>query len=193
VSEYYFLVASLPFLSYDSEHALAPEEFLASAHEHLTPGDYATVAGARIDAPLELASGSRLAMVADWQRFERGLRNELVKVRAAKLETDAAQYVRTDEAGGDDTDRPGLADTAREAFGEESPLSGEDLLGRARWQFLNELEVGHFFDVDRLVIYHLKLQILARRRQFNRDDGERIFTAATNKIMNDYYQEQGKV
>jgi len=191
VSQYYFLVASLPFLSYDGDHAAAPKEFLASAREQLTPHDYAVVTSARIDAPVELQPGP--AVVTGWQRFERGLRNELVKVRAAKLGTDAAAHIRTDEAGRDDTDRTGLADIAREAFGEESPLSGENVLGRARWEFLNELEVGHFFDLDLLVIYYLKLQIVARRRQFNRDDGERIFRAATEKIVNDYYQEQGSI
>ncbi len=189
MSQYYFLVASLPFLSYDGEHAAVPEQFLASAREHLTPRDYVIVSSAGIDAPVELDTGS--AVVMSWQRFERGLRNELVKVRAGTLESDAAAYVRTDEAGRDDTDRTGLADIAREAFGEESPLSGENVLGRARWEFLSGLEVGHFFDLDILVIYYLKLQIVARRRQFNRDDGERIFRAATEKIVNDYYQEQG--
>ena len=189
MNQYYFLVASLPFLSRDSDRVSAPEEFLASAREHLTPRDYAAVCSARIDAPVELEPGP--VVVTKWQRFERGLRNELVKVRAAKLGTDAAEHIRTDEAGSDDTDQTGLTDAAREAFGEESPLSGEDLLARVRWEFLNELEVGHFFDVDRLVIYYLKLQLLARERLFNRDDGERAFRVATDRIMNDYYQEQG--
>jgi hypothetical protein len=191
VSQYYFLVASLPFLTYDGDHAPAPEHFLASAREHLTASDYAAVSGALIDAPLELQSGP--AVVTNWQRFERGLRNELVKVRAGKLGTDPSEYVRTDDAGRDDTDRAGLADAARESSGEESPLSGEDVLGRARWGFLNELEVGHFFDVDSLVVYYLKLQILARKRQFNTDDGGRVFRAATEEIMNNYYQGQGDV
>ncbi|MBU8912509.1 MAG: DUF2764 domain-containing protein [Spirochaetales bacterium] len=189
MNQYYFLVASLPFLSRDSDRASPPEEFLASAREHLTPRDYTAVCSARIDAPVELEPGP--PVVTKWQRFERGLRNELVKVRAARLGADPAEHIRTDEAGSDDTDQTGLTDTAREAFGEESPLSGEDVLGRARWEFLTELEVGHFFDVDRLVVYYLKLQLLARKRLFNRDDGERAFKAATDRIMNDYYQEQG--
>ena len=57
MSQYYFLVASLPFLSYDGERAAVPEEFLASAREHLTPRDYAIVSSARIDAPVELDPG----------------------------------------------------------------------------------------------------------------------------------------
>ncbi|MEE8440413.1 MAG: DUF2764 family protein [Spirochaetia bacterium] len=189
MSQYYFFVASLPFLSYDNEDQSTPEGFLADARKHLTPHECATVSRARIDAPVDLEPGP--PVVTSWQRFERGLRNELVKVRAAKLDGDAAEYLRVDEAGSDDTDRTGLADTARGAFAEESPLTGEDLLGRARWEFLNELEVGHFFDLDRLVIYYLKLQILARKRRFNRTDGERVFRLAKDKIVNDYYQEQG--
>lgn len=189
MSQYYFLVASLPFLSYDMEAAQSPDDFIAMAAEHLSAADYQVVSAATIDAPVELAPGP--PVITEWQRFERGLRNELVKLRAPKLGTDPAEYVRTDEAGNDDTERGGLSDSAREAVSEVSPLAGEDVLGRARWSFLSDLEVGHFFDVDRLVVYYLQLQLIARKRQFNTEDGKHLFTAATEKIIKDYYQEQG--
>lgn len=191
MSQYYYLVASLPVLSYDDPHAEEPETFLGTAADHLSESDFAVVASASIDAPVELErEGSVVSM---WQHFERGLRNELVKTRSARLGSDGSEFLRVGDSGSDDGDRPGLTETARTALSEHSPLAGEHLLSRARWAYLEDLESGHFFDVERIAIHYLKLQILARKRLFNREDGERVFAASTDKIMNDYYQEQGDV
>lgn len=191
MAQYYFLVASLPFLSYENPDAVPPEVFLKTAAEHLTGTDYEILESAQLE-PAD-GPGTDLPTLVQWNRFERGLRNELVRVRAAGLGVDPEQYVRPDMAGRQWTDESGVATVAREAVGEESPLSGEDVLGRARWARLDDLETGHFFDIDRLVIYSLKLQLLARKRLFDREGGEKAFRAATEKIMNDYYQEQGDV
>lgn len=191
MSQYYFLSASLPYLTYDEEHARTPEEFLTEARDHLTATDLQMLSRASIDAPVELQTAPQV--ISEWQRFERGLRNELVRIRAAARSADPERYVRRDEGGADETDHSGVPEIAREAFGEESPLSGEDVLARARWRFLDELEVGHYFDLDKLIVYYLKLQLIARRRQFTTEAGREAFTAATEKIMNEYYQEQGDV
>jgi hypothetical protein len=191
VSQYYFLVASLPSLSFDIMHAPEPEDFLESVREHTSASVYEAVKSARIDAPIDLVE--RPVLVNRWQRFERALRNALVKVRASSAAIDAAAYVRTDAAGGDETDQSGVSDIAKDAFAEESPLSTENVLGKARWRFLDDLETGHYFDADRLIVYYLKLQLLARRRQLNREDGERLYKEATDKIMTDYYEERGNV
>ncbi|MFW5685010.1 MAG: DUF2764 family protein, partial [Spirochaetota bacterium] len=85
-----------------------------------------------------------------------------------------------------------IGEAAREAFSHDSPLSGEDALDRARWRFLDDLEAGHYFDLDRVVIYFLKLQLLARRRLFTRTRGEERYAGITERIMNDYYQEHNE-
>ena len=106
---------------------------------------------------------------------------------------DPNDFIRLDRGGNDNTDPIELAEAAREAYNHESPLSGEDILNRARWFHLDELEVGHFFDLDRVIIYYVKLQILARRRVFTRAaEGERQFAAINERIMNDYYQERSE-
>lgn len=189
MGQYYFLGASLPFLSYESERPWSPSEFLETLRGQLSDRDLAVVNAAHIEAPEDIANSS--PVLTEWLRFDRGLRNQLARLRASELNLDAGEYVRTDEAGRDDTDRSGLSEIAREALTAASPLTGEHALGNARWRFLDDLEVGHYFDVDRLVIYYLKLQLLARRKMFNREDGEQHFVAITGKIMNDYYEEQG--
>ena len=43
---------------------------------------------------------------------------------------------------------PDTASLAAHAFKQESPMDAEDALNRGRWQFLENLKVGHFFDLD---------------------------------------------
>ena len=113
-------------------------------------------------------------------------------LRAPGASVEASRYVRLDEAGHDGTDPSEIAEGSREAFQHESPLSGEDQLNRIRWQYLDDLVVGHFFDLDRIIIYYLRLQLLARRRLFTRKNGEEQFARINETIMNDYYQEQSE-
>ncbi len=194
MSQYYFLVASLPLLSYENRDAMEPAEYLAMLADHLSPADLETVTSAGIDAPAskdESGATTGNATIESWTRFERGLRNSLVHLRASGS-SDPNDFIRVDRTGNDDTDPVELAEATREAYNHESPLSGEDILNRARWFHLDELEVGHFFDLDRVIVYYLKLLILARRRIFTRSEGERQFAAINERIMNDYYQERSE-
>ena len=191
MSQYYFLVASLPLLSYEQPDAADPDAFLGMLGEHLTEHDLAVVAGARLDAPIADAAFQNQTIRA-WERYERGLRNALVRLRAPGRSADPSQYVRADQSGSEGNDASWVADAAREALGHESPLGAEHALNRARWSFLDEIEVGHYFDLHRVIVYYLKLQILARRRLFDRSAGEAAFVRINETIMNDYYQEQSE-
>lgn len=208
MSNYYFLVASLPLLAYEEREASEPAEFLTMLAEHLTTGDLAAVAAARIDAPLGEESWSKEAVAPDvlgtayarpanpiisgWEAFERGLRNALVHMRSSARNADPYEHIRLDAAGHEDSDRLEIDEAAHEAFNNDSPLSGEEVLNRARWSFLDDMEVGHYFDLERIIIYYLKLQILARRRLFTRAEGEERFAQIQETIINDYYQEQSE-
>lgn len=191
MSQYYFLVASLPLLNYEQRDAVDPQEFLALLAEHLGASDLTQVRGAAIDAPQESFSSASPTIRA-WAAYERGLRNAIVRLRAARLSTEPGQYLRADESGDYGDGSAQIGEAAREAMGHDSPLSAEDALNRARWLFLDELEVGHYFDLEHIVVYYLRLQILARRRRFDRDQGQAQFERISEQIMNDYYQEQSE-
>lgn len=191
MSQYYFLVASLPLLSYENRDATEPSEFLEVLADHLPQDELDLVSSATIDAPLD-ATRCGQPTVDRWREFERGLRNALVELRAPAKSVEAARYRRVDEAGHANTEPAEIAEGSREAMAHESPLSGEDQLNRVRWHFLDDLEVGHFFDLDRIVIYYLRLQLLARRRLFTRANGEERFARINETIMNEYYQEQSE-
>jgi hypothetical protein len=161
---YYFTVASLPMLFYERDMPVSRDAFLEACDKELTPGDRAVVGGASIR---EMKTSSPTCALLDaWRTWETGLRNELVKLRAQARGWEAAKHLR--ESG----DTPlGPAGIAREAFGQDSPLDGENILNRARWHYIDELEAGHHFDVEKLVAYFLKLQILERKASFRKDEG----------------------
>lgn len=58
---------------------------------------------------------------------------------------------------------------------EGNPLEVEVKLLSLRWQFIENLESGHIFDLEALILYFLKLQILKRLFTFNKEAGTAVF------------------
>jgi hypothetical protein len=105
-----------------------------------------------------------------WRLFEVVLRNELVKLRAARKQADAGRYLRHD--GWWD---PWVAQVALNAVRQPAPLEAEKILDEERWKKLDELSFGHYFDFEALAAYGLKLLILER--------WERVAAADRTKIL----------
>jgi hypothetical protein len=72
---------------------------------------------------------------------------------------------------------------ARDAFAQDSPLQAEDILNRGRWMYLDELEAGHYFDIDRILVYALRLQLLARKSLFDAEMGRQMFDKVYSEII----------
>ena len=62
---------------------------------------------------------------------------------------------------------------------EGNPLDVEKKLLQLRWHFIDELEFGHYSDVDFFILYYLKLQILQRLWQFDKERGKEKFLTYT--------------
>ncbi len=184
MSQYYYLVATLPFLQYESEEFISSDEFLERCAQHCTASDAAVLHAVHY-AP-EHVESSPIAVLNSWYTFDRGLRNALVRLRSANLGEDMEKYLRVAEDGGDGTHVGGVEELARNAMAESSPLRAEQALQRARWDMLDELEAGHFFDLEKLVVYLLKLRVLERNRKFNREDGLRVFEETYEKITESF-------
>jgi hypothetical protein len=155
-------------ISWDSEKFMSEEEFFDCCESTITGKDFQILKNARI-VP---ASGEEIPanpVLDKWNSWERSLRNELVKMRAGKKGQDGEKYL---SSGNFET---GVLETAREAFNSASPLEAEVILDRARWDYLDMLEAGHYFDLGRLIIYFLQLQILYRKGQINREKGKSGF------------------
>jgi hypothetical protein len=167
LNNYYYTVASLPMLFYDEALSLTLSQFIDICRTELSDNDMQLIENSSISI-LDSSTPTSSAL-EEWRTWEKGVRNELVKLRAHNKGWEPAEYLREND------DVLGLHEIAREAVNESSPLEGEDVLNRARWSYLDELETGHHFDVERLVVYCLKLQILERRAKFTKDKGTANF------------------
>ena len=180
MGQYYYTVATLPMLSFESENFPTTEEFLELCSRRASRKEYELLLRARLLPDPQDMSGNPL--LRTWYEREIGLRNELVRQRAAQLNRDEHTYVRRTANGDDMSGIRGIPEVVREALTQDTPLKSEMVLLRHRWAVLEELEVGHHFDIERLMIYYLKLQILWRKRRFNREDGENVFERTYNTV-----------
>ncbi len=110
-----------------------------------------------------------------WHEFDRSLRNEFVKIRSGRKKIDPSRYLR-----GEDSDQR-LYHAALHAYRSPSPIEGERSIDRERWLFLDELLLGHYFDLDTLVIYALKLLILEKWQRIDSADGALLVEAALER------------
>lgn len=106
-----------------------------------------------------------------WVGFETMLRNELVSVRAARRKVDPAKHLREDGC----PDSVYAAHLAINAYRKPSIIDAEKALDLDRWQYLDELAIGHYFDIDSVIIYACKLLILEK--------WDRIQSAEKAKMM----------
>jgi len=174
-SDYYYLVASLPLLDFSLSAAITYEDFLRRSREQLLDYDMAIIEQTTL-APSQDTQAAR-EILRKWKEFDLTLRNELVKMRAAKKAKDSLDYIR-----GDYYPNPFIAHFAHLIFNQSSPLEAEKMFNRVRWDKIEELKVGHFFDIDYLVCYCLQLQILERWKKMKQEDGEKILEKLVGQL-----------
>jgi hypothetical protein len=156
---YVYLISSLPALQFGAKPPLSIEKFFSTCADLISPKDLAALKNSLED---EGEDG--------YHDFEIALRNELVKIRAQRKHLDPSKFLRKD----------GYADQwishiAMGACRSASAIDAEKMLDMERWRFLDELSIGHYFDIEILMIYARKLSILER--------WERIRTADADKLL----------
>ncbi|MBN1243277.1 MAG: DUF2764 family protein [Spirochaetales bacterium] len=180
MASYYYFGATLPSLSWRGAMPLSSREFLERCAIHLSPRDLAIVGDARPALPADgglPAAAGRSRMLAAYYRWELALRNELARLRAGRLGQPAEKHVRPGSVEWD-----GLR-AAQSAFQAESPLEGEIVMERERWNVVERLQVGHYFDTEALVAYGLKLRILERVARFEVERGKAAYGEIYDDIL----------
>ena len=167
MGNYYYTVSSLPYLDFDAEPVITMHEFIDICHSTLTKNDFETIESVSL-SELE-GMESSVPIVDRWISWESSLRNELVKLRGVSLGIESDRYLKDAEIN---TEAPGIA---RSAFKMESPLAAEEAINKARWDFLNEIDVGHYFDLEKIIVYSLRLKILERKKMFTIENGDKNF------------------
>jgi len=157
MDKHYYLIAQLPMLFFDREPSIGTAQFLAEAEKWLSPLEYALLA--RVDAAQTEIRAGDPASLRRFKQFEHRLRSELALWRRTR--------------GTEQEHRPAGIPLAW--LREGTPLDVEVRLLRYRWDFLDEEEREHNFDLELLVLYHLKLQLLERLRRFDAEAGLAVF------------------
>ena len=148
----------------DQKPPISSEEMLDVCRRLIAEGDYSGLLESTLNPEDPAAPG----ICGSYRAWERSLRNDLVLLRAAEQDLNPEDYLRTSEPVS------GTSAVAAESMAKDSPLEAELYLDGCRWSIIDELTVGHYFDIEFLRSYRMKLQILERRAMF---EEERGFTA----------------
>lgn len=151
---YIYLISSLPELSFGQKPPFTQEEFIGRC-AGLVPDREISLLGSILKG--EKAAGPESSLLKGWRRFDSSLRNELVKLRAVRKKIEPHRYLR--EEGVHDAHIAGIATAA---VRNPSILDAERALDLSRWEAIEELVRGHYFDSETLIAYALKLSILLR-------------------------------
>jgi hypothetical protein len=175
LTQYYYLVASLPMLQVDGAPPFSSEVWLEMCREHVAAEDHALLCRISFEA-LAPRSGDPHTWQA-YASWETALRDELAVQRAQRLGLDPAPFLRPAPFVA------GLAAIIKEALAAGTPLAIETALDRRRWSRLEELEAGTQFDLGRLIVYRLKLLLLERKDRFRPEPGREAFLKEYAQII----------
>ena len=154
--QYYpYIMASLPMLHFGNPPPFSFERFLLACEGFIGEQEFDVLK--KLPSLLESRGPIEQKVIQKYRAFDVSLRNELVKVRAARKHSDPSVHLR--EEGYFDLTLVRLAGAVSK---NPSLLDAERQIDRERWNFLEELAGGHYFDFDALVVYGFKLLILER-------------------------------
>ena len=173
-SYYTYLISSLPMLHFGMKPPFSFEKFLQICQDVVSDSDVNQIRTASICG--EYPQQSSQVTLKRWQDFDAALRNELVKIRAARRRVDPLKYLRRSEY----VDFS-LTHLAINAYRNPSLMEAEGMLDQQRWRFLDELAAGHYFDLDFLIVYALKILILERWERIRSADGAQMLEEVLKK------------
>jgi len=156
MDKYYYFVSQLPLLAFGQKTEWDRSRFLEEAGKWVSGMDMAALLKTNIDN--FITSKETNKYLRGYQEFEKNLREELAKVRKTTATTGHKEL------------------SILNAFNwDRTPLEIEKNLLFLRWQFIEEQEQQHHFDIGFLIYYFLKLHILEVLSSFDKDKGAAIF------------------
>ncbi len=179
MSEYYYLVATLPMLRKDMSEYMSHEEFLSICKDKVSRRDYMMLENATLSGTATCGG----SFMKDFTHFRSMVEKELAFQRAQKLSLQDSRY----ENKGDRESR--ITDRVRKAVSADNPLEGEKIILGLYWDYLEEhVGNGHYFDLTFLLGYSLRLQILSRLSLFDLDRGNAEFERLFGNLKTQIFQ-----
>lgn len=183
VAPYYYIMPSLPFLRFDADPPLSYSQLTELCTPWLGEKDLSQFQLARLDIENITVENVRKGTLQRWVLFENSLRNELVILRAQRTGIPTEGCIRKDIPWD-----PSVVRLERDTLRDMSPLEAEVALLEVRWEFISDLETGHYFDLDALIIYALRIQILERLKRFDLAKGIEYLQKLTEDSLEDEEQ-----
>lgn len=166
MNDYIYLISSLPMLHFIGKPPSSFEKFITICRGLIPQADLEIIQASNISGDYLQAEQKTLQA---WRDFDTGLRNALVKLRASRKHIPVASHLRQEIFLGQTIVHLALA-----AQKNIYPLEAEKLLDEARWNFLEEISFGHYFDLDHLIIYAHKLLLLEKWARINTADTQAL-------------------
>ncbi len=168
VASYYYYASTLPLLRFDGTPPFSTATFMATAKGQVSGRDYHL---------LETALANRTSshpFIRAWQHHRACLEGELASQRSKRKGYKSELYPHSG-----DTEQL-ITETVRQALLLDDPLKAELLLLELSWKQLDEQVGLDVFNIEALLGFALKLQLLERKSRFDRVSGnsefERMFT-----------------
>ena len=168
---YTYLISSLPMLNFSAKPPFSSEDFFTKCKNLIPEKEFEILRSVCGKDSYSLATQS-IDSLKQWANFEIALRNELVRARAGRKKIDPLKFLRFP-----DSPQAEISHVAMTAYRSTSILEAEKMLDQARWNFLEALSFGHYFDFDYLLVYGLKLKILERWDKIQKADKEHLLNA----------------
>lgn len=165
MKNFFYTLAALKTLRLGEKTPITEEYFLQFAEDTIDANSYQILLKCRwgLTEPTGFSFADR---ILSW---EKDLRLELAKARILKLPFDTPPNL---QSSGDSYN---LLEQVRAVMALESPLEAERYLDQMRWNYLEEIGARHYFDLEALVIYYLKLQLALRQEKFQEELGRDSF------------------
>lgn len=160
-ANYTYLISSLPMLHFGIKPPFPFEKFLEICARLIPPKDWELLKNVSLNGEYDYEL-KQPTLLNCWYEFDTALRNELAKLRAVRKRVDPVKYLRRDGYY-----QLSIVHLAMNAQRSPSLIEAEKMLDQGRWQMLEDLNFGHYFDIDSLIIYALKLLLLGRWERIN--------------------------
>ena len=175
----YYLISQLPSLDGLSENVPMPiteERFLELCERFLSKKTKEALSKLTLMPP-RVCENTASEFLNKWNDGERNLRLVLAKIRADKMNKQFdAEKIQSAPVE--------LLQAAREAVEIENPLEAEKFLNKYRLEFLESLRPMDSFSEDFVFYYGLKLKIISRIKQFDKESGETAYKNIYSSIVN---------
>jgi len=168
---YTYLISSLPMLSFSAKLPFSLEDFFTRCKNLISEKEFEILLSV-CQQEVSFLDIQLSNSLKQWSNFELALRNELVRARAGRKKIEPLKFLRLP-----DSPQAEISHVAMAAYRSTSILEAEKILDQARWNFLDTLSFGHYFNFDCLLIYGLKLKILERWDRIQEANKEHLLNA----------------